>query len=119
MALFAIIFAAALLLGNIDAAELPSPRLILLGSTGSGKSSSGNVLLGRAHNFKNAEIFDGSQCFVAGEGTQDVTQNTCAEAGRWNGDDDKPVTVIDTPGLGDEVEADRETVKQLVKKLKE
>ena len=34
MALLAIIFVASLFLRNIDAAELPSPRLILLGSTG-------------------------------------------------------------------------------------
>jgi len=119
MAVFAIIFVASLLLRNINTAELPSPRLILLGSTGSGKSSLGNVLLGRAHNFKDDENFDGSQCFVAGEGTQGVTKKTCAEAGRWNGDEGRPVTVIDTPGFGDEVEADRETVEQLVTMLKD
>ena len=34
MAVFAIIFVASLLLRNINTAELPSPRLILLGSTG-------------------------------------------------------------------------------------
>ena len=53
-----------------------------LAETGSGKSSLGNVLLGRSHNFKDEENSDGSQCFVAGEGTQGVTHNTCAEAGR-------------------------------------
>ena len=51
--------------------------------TGSGKSSLANVLLGRPHDFKAENDFDGSQCFVAGEGTQGVTRNTCAETGRF------------------------------------
>jgi len=106
-------------LQSVAEAQFPSPRIILLGSTGSGKSSLANVLLGRPHDFKAENDFDGSQCFVAGEGTQGVTRNTCAETGRWDGDDEKPVTVIDTPGFGDDVESDRETVEQLVKFLKE
>ena len=51
---------------------------------GSGKSSLGNVLLGREHNFKEENDVDGRQCFVAGEGTQGVTQETCAVAGRFD-----------------------------------
>ena len=43
----------------------------------------GNVLLGRPHDFKAENDLDGSQCFVAGEGTQGVTRNTCAETGRF------------------------------------
>jgi len=116
-AAFAIIFAT-LVLGNVEAVYLPEPRLILLGNTGVGKSSLGNVLLGRPHNFVD-ENPDGSNCFVTGHSVDATTKDTCAKAGRWAGDSGKPVTIIDTPGLGDEVEADRETVEQLVDKLKD
>jgi len=108
----------AVVLGNVKPDDLPDPRIIILGSTGTGKSSLGNVLLGRAHDFEGEES-GGTKCFVAGAGADPSTKDTCAQEGRWNGDDGKPVTIIDTPGFGDEIEADRKTVDQLVKTLKD
>ena len=49
--------------------------------SGAGKSSLGNVLLGRPHNFK--ENSDGTKCFVAGVGADPATKDTCAQAGRF------------------------------------
>ena len=51
--------------------------------SGSGKSSLGNVLLGRAHNFVDEKYSDGSQCFVPGDETKPATRDTCAVVGRF------------------------------------
>jgi len=115
-AAFAIFCLASLVL--VDAADdLPYPRIIILGETGTGKSSLGNVLLGRPHNSQDGGVGD-PKCLIAGGGGDPVTKRTCAEKGSWAGDG-QPVTIIDTPGLGDEVDEDRETVVQMVQKLKE
>merc|ERR1719192_887848 len=116
MIVFAAVFLASLP-RNI-AENLPNPRLIILGATGSGKSSLANVLLGRPHSYT-GDSDAAFGCFVADHGSDAFTKDTCARAGSWDGDDGKPVTIIDTPGLGDDVQSDRETVTQLVKKLKE
>jgi len=122
MAAFPILCLVALLSRNVYAVVLsdgylPEPRIIILGATGAGKSSLGNVLLGRAHNFKDEEN-SGTKCFVAGAGVDPATKDTCAQAGSWNGDAGKPVTIIDTPGFGDAIAADGKTVNQMVKTLK-
>jgi len=108
----------AVVLGGIDPDDLPDPRIIILGSTGAGKSSLGNVLLGRAHDFVE-ESNGGTKCFVEVSGAEPATKDTCAQKGSWNGDDETPVTIIDTPGFGDEADADCKTVDQMVKTLKE
>ena len=48
--------------------------------SGAGKSSLGNVLLGRAHNFvEDSDV----NCFVAGAGADPSTKDTCAQEGRF------------------------------------
>ena len=77
----------------------------------------GNVLLGRPADQKMEENL-GSQCFIAGAGTQGVTHSSCPVDGAWAGTGD-PITVIDTPGFGDQLEKDAQNVENLVDLLKE
>ena len=96
----------------------PSPRIIILGQTGVGKSSVANVLLGRPPNYDGRNFTKG--CFKAMEGTQPTTKKTCADIGPWLGDPkNRRVTIIDTPGLGDESDEDQRTINELAKELKD
>ena len=99
-------------------ANYPSPRLVILGATGVGKSSLANVLLGRDKNYKGKEFRNG--CFHVSAGLKSITKDTCADMGFWLGDPGmQNVTVIDTPGFGDLLVEEEKTIENLVTTLKD
>ena len=95
--------------------QYPSPRLVILGATGVGKSSLANVLLGRDKNYEGAGYSDG--CFQVRGGLDSVTKATCAEAGLWLGSG-QSFTVVDTPGFGDRLLEEQQTIASLVTALR-
>ena len=90
--------------------DYPSPRIVILGATGVGKSSLANVLLGRDRNYQNP---GNKGCFHVGSGTVSITHATCAQSGQYLGFGQE-VTIIDTPGFGDDLEYEEETIDELV-----
>merc|ERR1719420_287355 len=77
----------------------PSPRIVILGSVGVGKSSLANVLVGRDKNYNGRAFNNG--CFIVSTGLDSITKRTCADQGYWMGNTTggQRFTVIDTPGL--------------------
>ena len=98
----------------------PSPRIIIIGKTGVGKSSLANVLMGRAKNY-NGQGFDGG-CFKADvpNSKDPVTKRTCSDTGPWLGNTSNPnVTIIDTSGLqAMDLELEERSVYDLAARLK-
>ena len=100
--------------------RFPSPRIVILGAMGVGKSSLANALVGRS------EIYDGSGfddgCFkVMGlHNGGSVTKRTCTDTGRWLGNPSgESFTVVDTPGFGDELAKEEKTIDDLIDSLKD
>ena len=93
---------------------LPAPQaivdgtvVVLLGYTGAGKSTLGNVLLGKTAN-------DGA-FFQPVAGALSGTEETVFKTGRWLGKRENPVfTIVDTPGFSDNRKAKDER-KAIVK----
>ena len=98
-----------------------SPRIVILGATGVGKSSLANILMGRDKNYKGMGFEDG--CFkVLGLNNmgQSVTKRTCEDQGHWLGNYSLPkFTVIDTPGFGNDLVEEERTIESMVNILKD
>lgn len=99
--------------------KYPCPRFVILGPTGSGKSSLANVLLGRDKEWKNPSQ---EECFTVGAFSRGmeggVTREVCAHSGHWLGSG-REVTVVDTPGFGNSLEEEEASIEQLVDFLKD
>ena len=96
----------------------PSPRIVVLGAMGAGKSSLANALVGRSETFDGGGFSDG--CFKV-EGLNNggsVTRATCADVGQWLGSG-RNFTVIDTPGFGDKPTDEERTIEGLIDVLRD
>eukprot|EP00092_Neocalanus_flemingeri_P014024 GFUD01015130.1.p1 GENE.GFUD01015130.1~~GFUD01015130.1.p1 ORF type:complete len:354 (+),score=94.12 GFUD01015130.1:128-1189(+) len=104
-----------------NAETFPSPRIVILGPAGSGKSRLGNSLLGRSKNFANT--VDGKECFeigTFGEDGRGKTSDVCAHKGHFLNETSRPkITVIDTPGFGMMKEEEEETITKVVEALRD
>jgi len=96
--------------------RFPSPRIVVLGTAGVGKSVFANALFNRPSTFKS-----GKSCFEGGKSEDGgKTTEACEQTGYFL-DDPKyeKITVIDTPGMGMDNPEETLSTETIVKKLKE
>jgi len=91
---------------------LPDPHLTIIGSTGTGKSSLGNVLLGFPPDCENCT-------FPVCPDHKSCTKNTTYGIGNWTGLTDYLFTAVDTPGFGDTENDDNKQMDDMIAALKE
>ena len=70
---------------------IPDPHLIIIGPVGVGKSSLANVLIG--------QVPDCDNCTFAVCGNEACTKKTKYAVGKWIGNTDQELTIVDTPGF--------------------
>jgi len=90
--------------------SLPSPRLVIVGPTGSGKSSLANALLG-------CDPRSSDCLFEVCDGLDSCTKETTYGIGQWLGVGDS-FTVVDTPGFGDSDGDDQILIEEMLDVLK-
>ena len=92
------------LAGPILGQDLPKPRMVILGQTGTGKSTLANVLLGQEFDCKNCT-------FPVCDGMNSCTKETKYATGKWLGREAE-FTVVDTPGFGDSDNNDNDLIDE-------
>merc|ERR1719295_1483248 len=91
--------------------DLPTPRMVILGQTGTGKSTLSNVLLGQPFDCKNCT-------FPVCNGLDSCTKETKYATGSWLGNGAN-FTVVDTPGFGDSDQDDNDLIDEMMTTLKD
>jgi len=103
-----------------NAKKYASPRIVVLGASGVGKSTFASALLNRSSLI---ESKPNTSCFKEGRNGRDdggATNATCELQGHFLGDPGRGnITVVDTPGLGMRVDEDTSTGKKIVQKLRD
>merc|ERR1711892_613848 len=90
--------------------DLPDPVIVLVGPTGSGKSSLANALLG-------CDPQSPDCLFLVCDSMDSCTKNTTYGTGSWLGDGQN-FTVVDSPGFGDSDLEDDELIEEMLDVLK-
>jgi len=98
--------------GSKDDVELPSPRIVIIGPTGSGKSSLANALLGIDPENEDMALFT-----VCPNSMNSCTKEISYKTGQWLGKGPN-LTVVDTPGFSDSDNQDGALLKDMTKFLK-
>ena len=102
---------AAFVLSLHEEEKLPLPHIIIIGSTGVGKSSLANVFIGED------PTCDDCTFPICG-GADSCTKNTNYAVRPWLGDG-QVFTVVDTPGFGDSDQEDSVLIDEMMGVLKD